>query len=164
MVDIPLKDEVRMNVVLNNTDNQGYFDFGLLQKLSDEYQLDVMDDFGFSEEVVNIEFPDVQEVIESEAGEAPEIRSASEEDIALMKEKKKEGRERFKDIQEEFGNWRTDAKGVVTVVFEKESEKREWLKGHGLDENANVLHIYDIETALLGSIQESSNPNSEKQD
>lgn len=156
MVDLPIKDEVRMNVVLNNQDNQGYFDFGQLQCLSQEYDLDVSDDFGFSEEVVNIEFPDVQVAIEQNSGEVQAPREASEEDIIKMKEMKKEGREKYKENQEELGNWRTDAKGVLTIVFERESEMKEWLKSHGMDEETRVCHIYDIETALLGDIQDES--------
>ena len=152
-VNLPEKEEVRLNVVLNNQDNQGYFDFGMLQRLSEEFDLDVSEDFGFSPEVVNIEFPDVQSEKEKGSNDMPEVRAASEEDIALMKERKKEGRERYKQNQEELGNWHTEAKGVLTVVFESESAMREWLSGHGIDEESRVCHIYDLETALLGDIQ-----------
>ncbi len=163
-VDLPEKDEIRMNVVLNNQDNQGQFDFGQLQRLAEEYSLDVAEDFGFSEEVIDIEFPEIQQVEEK-----PIVsREASPEDIAAMKEKKKEGREKYKDNQEEFGNWHTEAKGVLTVVFEKESEKKAWLKRHGMAEDTNVCHVYDIEEALLGHIEtysenaESSNENQQE--
>lgn len=152
-VNIPLKDEIRMNVVLNNTDNQGYFDYGQLQRLSNEFGLDVAEDFGFSDEVISIEFPEVQSVIEQSAPEPVARREASEEDIALMKEKKKEGRERYKENQEEVGNWRTEAKGVMTIVFETETDKKAWLQKHGMEPETNVCHIYDIETALLGKIE-----------
>lgn len=163
-VDIPEKDEIRMNVVLNNQDNQGQFDFGQLQRLAEEYSLDVAEDFGFSEEVIDIEFPEIQHVEEK-----PVVsREANAEDIAAMKEKKKEGREKYKENQEEFGNWHTEAKGVLTVVFEKESEKKAWLKRHGMAEDTNVCHVYDIEEALLGHIEtysenaESSNENQQE--
>lgn len=159
MVEIPEKDEVRMNVVLNNTDNQGQFDFGQLQRLADEFGLDAVEDFGFSEEVVSIEFPEVQSVVEQESSTPVVERVANADDIALMKEKKKESRERYKENQDEMGNWHTEAKGVLTIVFEKESEKKSWLSRHGLDENANVCHIYDIETALLGHIETEPSVN-----
>ena len=158
-VDLPLKDEVRMNVVLNNTDNQGYFDFGQLQRLAGDYQLDVSEDFGFSDEVIDIEFPDLQKEIEKSEAE-PVSYEASPEDIAIMKEKKKETRERQKEAREELGDWRTEAKGVLTVVFEKESEKKKWLSEHGLDENANAVHIWDIEDAIAGRNNTEKGPES----
>ena len=158
-VNLPLKDEVRMNVVLNNTDNQGYFDFGQLQRLAEEYKLDVGEDFGFSEDVINIEFPDLQKELEDSSAPAPSYE-ASPEDIAVMKEKKKETREKQKKAREEFGDWRTEAKGVLTVVFEKESEKKKWLSEHNMDENANVVHIWEFEDACLGKLP----PKSEAED
>ena len=149
-VNLPLKDEVRMNVVLNNTDNQGYFDFGQLQRLSEEFGLSVDEDFGFSEEVASIEFPDLQKELEKGSDVPPPVYEASADDIAVMKEKKKETRERQKEAREELGDWRTEAKGVLTIVFEKESEKKKWLSEHGMDENANVVHIWEIEDAIAG--------------
>lgn len=149
-VNLPLKDEVRMNVVLNNTDNQGYFDFGQLQRLSEEFGLSVDEDFGFSEEVASIEFPDLQKELEKGSDVPPPVYEASADDIAVMKEKKKETRERQKEAREELGDWRTEAKGVLTIVFEKESEKKKWLAEHGMDENANAVHIWEIEDAIAG--------------
>lgn len=157
-VDLPLKDEVRMNVVLNNTDNQGYFDFGQLQRLSEEYKLDVGEDFGFSDEVIDIEFPDLQKDLEKDGGAPAPVYEASAEDIAVMKEKKKETREKQKEAREELGDWRTEAKGVLTLVFEKESEKKKFLSEHGLDENSNVVHIFEFLDAIEGKIPPPEEP------
>lgn len=152
-VQIPLKEEVKLNVVLNNTDNQGEFDFSALSELATQFDLDVATDFGFSDEVIDIQFPAIAEIAAvGEEGEPVPEKVASPEEIARMKELKKEVREKLKAERNETGDYNTEAKGILTIVFDRESAKRQWMIDHGVDgdEIPNVMHIYDFEKLLSG--------------
>lgn len=153
-VEIPLKEEVKLNVVLNNTDNQGEFDFSALSELAAQFDLDVKTDFGFSEEVIDIQFPAIAEIAAAVAdGEPAEEKVASPEEIARMKEIKKEQREKLKEERGETGDFNTEAKGILTIVFDRESAKKQWFIDHGADADniPNVMHIYDFEKVLSGN-------------
>lgn len=156
-VEMSLKEEVRLNVVLNNADAMGVFDFGKIQDLSREFSLDVSDDFGFSDEVIDIQFPEIAEEkqIEDNGGEIPEPKVASAEDISKMKDMKKKARESLKEEKAEFGNYDEDAKGILTVVFQCESDKREWLKSINLPEDKDIVHIEEIEMPLVNELKEA---------
>lgn len=157
MVELPLKEEVKLNVVLNNTDNQGEFDFSALSELATQFNLDVATDFGFSEEVIDIQFPAIAEIgAVGEEGEPAPEKVASPEEIARMKELKKEVREKLKADRAETGDYNTEAKGILTIVFDRESAKKQWMIDHGADADniPNVMHIFDFEKLLSG---ESSN-------
>lgn len=159
MVDIPdRKQELKLNVALNNQDLMGTFNYEMLDSLAVEFGFDPVEDFGFSEELVETVFPEVEQVEEARAYEEAEAsggeieppapRTASAEDIALMKEKKHEGREKMKALREEMGDYSTEAKGVLTLVFPKESQKRQWMEAKGLDPERNVLHVNEMLKAL----------------
>lgn len=154
-VEMPLKDEVRLNVVLNNTDSQGVFDFAKIQALSNEFNLDIESDFGFSPEVIDIQFPEVAQAAafsDKPSFADTEPRRASDEDIAKMKEMKKALRQELKEGNEEVGNFRGEAKGILTVVFNCESDKKEWLKSLNIPEDRNIVNIEDIEIPLVKEI------------
>lgn len=148
-VEMPLKDEVRLNVVLNNTDSQGEFDFSKLQSLAAEFELGLADDFGFSQEVIDINFPELTEC-EDSPDFIPSVPTvvASADDIAHMKEMKHEAREKLKERREEVGDYNTEAKGVLTIVFDRESAKKQWFLNHGIEEAPAVIHMNDFEQIL----------------
>lgn len=159
MVDIPeMKQELKLNVALNNQDSQGEFNYEMLDALAVEFGFDPVEDFGFSEELVETVFPEVGELEEMEAFrlaeesggevEPPMARTASAEDIALMKEKKKEGREKMKELRAETGDYSTEAKGVLTLVFPKESQKRQWMEAKGMNPDSSVMHVNEFLKAL----------------
>lgn len=164
MVEMPLKDEVKLNVVLNNNDAMGEFDFTALETLSKQFGLDVEADFGFSEEVASVQFPDVVEEMLAEQGETHEMREAvaTPEQIATMKEKKHESREAIKQMNEEIGDWKAEPKGILTLVFPTETSKREWLKSILNLDDTNVLHIDKFEEALMN--KDFSSETSESQE
>lgn len=146
-VDMPLKDEVRLNVALNQQDAQGEFDFFRISELATDYCLDLADDFGFSANTIDVNFPDFSEPPEiatsEESSEHP--RMASEEDIAKMKVRKKEYREAMKENKAEFGEIGTEAKGILTVVFDRESAKKQWFLDRGIEDPPNVIHVNELE-------------------
>lgn len=145
-VEMPLKDEVRLNVVLNNADAMGEFDYHALQSLCAEFELGLAEDFGFSQEVIDINFPELTECEDSPdfIPEAP-VETASAEDIAHMKEMKKEAREKLKERREEVGDYNTEAKGIVTIVFDRESAKKQWFLDHGIEDAPSFMHMNDFE-------------------
>lgn len=143
MVDMPLKDEVRLNVALNQQDAQGEFDYFAVSQLAEDFKLDLSDDFGFSDEMIEINFPEFN--VGDTEDEKPVSREASEADIAKMKEAKKTTRENAKAFKEEFGACGGEPKGVLTIVFDRESAKQNWFQKHGIDEAPSVMHVYDFE-------------------
>lgn len=157
-VEMPLKDEVRLNVVLNNADAQGEFDFHALEVLSAEYDLSLSEDFGFSQEVIDINFPEITDDVESKdyVPPAPPV-VASAEDIAHMKEMKHEAREKLKERREEVGDYNTEAKGILTIVFDRESAKKQFFLDRGIEDIPNVIHIYEFEKLLKGGVSGEGN-------
>lgn len=143
-VDMPLKDEVRLNVALNQQDAQGEFDFDAIAALASDFNLSLSDDFNFSPEVIEINFPEF-DLGGTKEEEKVVSREASEEDIAKMKEAKKATRERNKEFRQEFGDYNGEPKGVLTIVFDRESAKQNWFQKHGFDEAPSVMHVYDFE-------------------
>lgn len=136
------KDEVAINVMLNNQDAMGEFDFGALQDLQELFNFDPINDFAFSKEMAEINFPDCD--FKTEKEESSEKKVLSPEDIQLIKERKKEGRKKVKENEEEFGTYRTEAKGNVILVFDGEKQKRKWLNLMGIDENVRVIMAKDV--------------------
>ncbi len=151
-VAMSLRDEVRLNVALNNADAQGEFDFAMLGQLAADFGLDVAKDFGFSPDTVEISFPSL-EPSSAAATDAPR-REATPEEIARMKEAKREAREKLKADREELGDYNTDPKGILTIVFANETAKREWLAARGV-EDADVVHIDTLEAALSAASAEA---------
>ena len=145
MVEMPLKDEVRLNVALNQQDAQGEFDFFKISELADSFGLDLSEDFQFSPEMIEINFPEFS-VTPDETEQAVEPpRTASAEDIEKIKERKKANRESYKEFRDEFGDSGSEAKGILTIVFDRESAKRQWFLNRGIDDPPNVMHVYDFE-------------------
>lgn len=142
-VEMPLKDEIRLNVALNNQDSQGEFDLFAVSRLASDFDLDLAEDFGFSEDMIDINFPEFK--TEEYQGEEPKERTASDEDIAKLKKRKKEVREKQKAFRDEFGDYNGEPKGILTVVFENDSGKKQWFLDHGIDDPPTVMHIYDLE-------------------
>lgn len=147
-VEMPLKDEIRLNVALNNQDSQGEFNFDAIAELARDFDLDLSTDFGFSDDVIEVNFPEFSMGDIGGGTEPQESRSASEEDIAHMKEMKKKVRERNKEFREEFGDFNGEPKGILTVVFDSESAKRQYFLDRGVENPPGVMHVYDFEKIL----------------
>ena len=144
-VDMPLKDEVRLNVALNQQDAQGEFDFFKISELATDYGLDLSEDFGFSDEMIEINFPEFGAPEDSTSEESSATpRMASESDIAKMKEQKHEAKVRNRELREEYGKPGDEPKGILTVVFDRESAKRQWFLDRGIDEPPNVIHVNEF--------------------
>lgn len=160
-VDMSLKDEIRLNVALNQNDAQGEFSYMAIGELAEKFELDIIEDFCFSEEVADIQFPEFKE-IDLDTGivveQAPVIKAqASAEDIAHMKELKHEAREKLKERREEVGDYNTEAKGILTIVFDRESAKKQFFLDRGIEDIPNVIHIYEFEKLMNGGVASEGN-------
>ena len=142
-VEMELKDEVALNVQLNNQDSQGEFDFVALQDLAVDFGLDVMEDFGFSKEIAELNFSELIDEIAPEMEK--EERIASEESIQAMRDRKKKVRESVKKEKEEKGDKYGEAKGFINVVFDSQSAMRQWFIDRGYEEPPTTIHVYDFE-------------------
>ena len=142
-VEMELKDEVALNVQLNNQDSQGEFDFVALQDLAVDFGLDVMEDFGFSKEIAELNFAELIDEIAPEMEK--EERIASDESIQAMRDRKKKVRESVKNEKEEKGDKYGEAKGFVNVVFDSQSAMNQWFIDRGCEEPPTSMHIYDFE-------------------
>lgn len=147
-VDMPLKDEVRLNVALNQQDSQGEFDFDMIEILARDFDFDLSDDFGFSADTIDVNFPDFSDRGGDSVCENPP-KAASDEDIAKMKEAKRATRERNKEFRQEYGDFNGEAKGILTVVFDRESAKKQWFLDRGIDEPPNVIHVNEFEKLFV---------------
>ncbi len=149
-VEMPLKDEVRLNVALNNADSQGEFDFAALRDLSIEFGLDASEDFGFSDEAIEINFPEKAEALALDPGTGGNSpgRVADEAEIARMKEAKREAREKLKEQRADLGDYLTEPKGVLTVVFDSETAKADWFRSRDVDDAPSVVHVSELEELL----------------
>ena len=144
-VDMPLKDEIRLNVALNQQDSQGEFDFFKISELAESFNLDLSEDFQFSPEMIEINFPEFPFTNDDTVATPTESRMADAGDIEKIKERKKELRERNKKWAEEYGKPGQEPKGILTVVFDRESAKKQWFLDRGIDEPPNVVHINEFE-------------------
>lgn len=124
-VNLSEKEEIELNVVLNNAEAQGKFDFGQLSFLADKFNIDVAKDFMFSEDIVLINFPNFADKVTKNLGF--EQKELSEEQIQKIKDRKKAFREEVKKNREEHGDYKSETRGILTIVFDNEKHKKEFL-------------------------------------
>lgn len=142
-VDLSEKDEARLNIALNNPDLQGTYNFAAIDQLCKEMGLDPEKDCLFSPEMVAVEFPDFSASFEG-FGSVPK-KEVSDEEREHYRAERERMRTRQKERENELGGYNiAEQKGVITVVFRTESEKRKFLKDNGLDESRTVFKADDI--------------------
>ena len=142
-VNLSEKEEIELNVVLNNAEAQGKFDFGQLSFLADKFNIDVSKDFMFSEDVILINFPNFADKVTKNLGF--EQKELSEEQIQKIKDKKKAFREEVKKNREEHGDYKSEARGILTIVFDSETQKKEFLLLNGIEDDTEMISIHEIE-------------------
>ena len=141
-VNLSEKEEIELNVVLNNAEAQGKFDFGQLSFLADKFNIDVSKDFMFSEDVVLINFPNFADKVTKNLGF--EQKELSEEQIQKIKDSKKAFREEVKKNREENGDYKSEARGILTIVFDNETQKKEFLLLNEIEDDTEMVSIHEI--------------------
>lgn len=117
VVDVDEREEAALNVQLNNPSMQGEWDFDKLAMMSEEFDLDLQEDMGFTESDVDFMFEGddrFSQLFETKEGE--DMRG----DLNKVKEARKKSVENLKD--------RNSIDWYVTIVFENEEDKNEFMK------------------------------------
>ena len=140
VIEVSEKEEVALNIALNNTSAMGEFDTLLVDDLATEFGLNLESDCFFDRDDLLVSFG-------MDIGDAQVAKRDASADEALMQEirdRKKEVRERFKATQAEEGDYLTEAKGVLTVVFDRDSDLVDYLRSKGVDTEKRVVHAAEI--------------------
>ena len=119
----------------------GEFDWGALQDLQKEFGLDPIEDFGFDKDMAEMNFPEL-DFGSDEKEEKKKVMTP--EDLQAIRDRKKTVRGRMKEEQDEYGSYKTGAKGCVTLVFSGETQKRAWLTSIEADPETRVIMAEDI--------------------
>ena len=117
VVDVDEREEATLNVQLNNPSMQGEWDLDLLANLAEEHDLDMQEDFGFTETDVDFMFDGddrFSQLFDTVEGE--HMRG----DLEKVKEARKESAEKMKN--------RDTADFFVTVVFETKEDRDAFLR------------------------------------
>ena len=117
VVDVDEREEATLNVQLNNPSMQGEWDIDLLANLSEEYELDMKEDLGFTESDVDFMFDGDDRFSRLfDTVEGARMR----DDLEKVKEARKQGVEKMKQ--------RDTAEFYVTIVFENKEDKDRFLR------------------------------------
>lgn len=150
-VDLSEKDEVKLNVALNNSDLMGEYDFDTIQNLCREFDIDPVDDLLFSEELASVEFPDF-ECSASGFGSVPK-KEVSEEEKEEYRAARRDRAEKHRKHDAEYGSYNIDEmKGVLTVVFKSETDKRAFMASHGWPEEKTAVSFDDLKNIMSGDL------------
>ena len=111
------REEAALNVQLNNPSMQGEWDLDKLANISEEFDLDLSDDLGFTETDIDFMFDGddrFSQLFESEEGE--KMRG----DLEAVKAARKESAEKLKE--------RNSIEWYVGIVFETKEDRERFLR------------------------------------
>lgn len=117
VVDVDEREEAALNVQLNNPSMQGEWDLDKLANMTEEFDLDLENDLGFTESDIDFMFDGddrFSQLFETKEGE--EMRGKLE-DIKAARKKLREGAKEMDNI-----NWYT------VIVFENETERNAFMR------------------------------------
>lgn len=117
VVDVDEREEAALNVQLNNPSMQGEWDLDKLAMMSEEFELDLSEDLGFTESDIDFMFEGddrFSQLFDTKEGE--NMRG----DLEAVKAARKESAEKLKERNSI--NWYT------VIVFETEAEHDEFMK------------------------------------
>ena len=140
IVNMSEKDEVATNIALNNTAAMGEFDYAAIQNLASKWELDLEADLLFGRDEMLVSFS----MDMADAQVQTRTASADPELMQEIKDRKQEVREKFKNTRELEGDYTTKPKGILTLVFDDEEKKLEFLRSHSLPLDSSVVHSETI--------------------
>lgn len=117
VVDVDEREEAVLNVQLNNPSMQGEWDFDKLAMMTEDFDLDLSEDMGFTQSDIDFMFEGddrFSELFETKEGE--NMRGA----LDAVKEARKQGVENLKD--------RNNIDWFTVIVFESEADRTEFMK------------------------------------
>ena len=117
VVDVDEREEATLNVQLNNPSMQGEWDIEKLAMLSEDFDLDLNDDLGFTETDIDFMFEGDDRFSQLfDTQEKEDMRG----DLDAVKAARKESAERLKE--------RNNIDWFTVIVFENEDERKEFMK------------------------------------
>lgn len=117
VVDVDEREEAALNVQLNNPSMQGEWDMDKLAMMSEEFDLDLKDDLGFTDTDIDFMFEGddrFSQLFDTKEGE--HMRGALE----AVKEARKESAEKLKE--------RNNIDWYTVIVFENEKDREAFMK------------------------------------
>lgn len=117
VVDVDEREEAALNVQLNNPSMQGEWDFDKLAFMSEEFDLDLKDDMGFTETDIDFMFEGddrFSQLFDTQEGE--NMRG----DLDKVKEARQQSVENLKD--------RNNINWYTVIVFETEEDRNAFMK------------------------------------
>ena len=117
VIDVDEREEAALNVQLNNPSMQGEWDLDKLANMTEEFDLDLSDDLGFTESDIDFMFEGDDRFSELfETKEATEMKG----DLQAIKESRKQSTEKLKE--------RNGINWYLTIVFENEKDREAFMK------------------------------------
>ena len=117
VVDVDPREEAALNVQLNNPSMQGEWDFDKLAMVSEEFDLDLAEDLGFTETDIDFMFEGDDRF--SQLFDTPEGEHMRG-DLEAVKEARKQSVENLKD--------RNNINWFTVIVFENEKDRDSFMK------------------------------------
>ena len=117
VVDVDEREEAALNVQLNNPSMQGEWDFDKLAMMSEEFDLDLQDDLGFTESDIDFMFEGddrFSQLFDTQEGE--NMRG----DLEKVKEARKQSVDNLKD--------RNSIDWYTVIVFENQADRDAFMK------------------------------------
>lgn len=117
VIDVDEREEAALNVQLNNPSMQGEWDFDKLANMTEEFDLDLKDDLGFTDTDIDLMFDGddrFSQLFETE--ESENMRG----DLEAVKAARKESAEKLKE--------RNSIEWYTVIVFENEKDRDNFMK------------------------------------
>lgn len=157
MIDVDEKDEVSLNVFLNNSNAQGEWDILALQSIKDAFtDIDFESDLGFDQSDIDILLYDDKREEQEEFDIMTDVVSKAKKDNKTeeYREAKKKARQDIKEAKEAGEADVTSIDYVIQIVFPNNHEKHEFMRKIRKDPKEKYLkssilldiynHVYDI--------------------
>lgn len=147
VLNVDEREEVKININLNQSGAQGEFDSELLKCVSDDFDIDLISDLNFDK--IELEYNFGIYIEDENSDFSNNIEEALEElnkNKDAAKEQKKKQREEIKE-QRDNGNHElsSDTRDYdIIVIFDSNKQKKEFLKSIGKEENVKYIHIKEI--------------------
>lgn len=117
VIDVDEREEAALNVQLNNPSMQGEWDFDKLANMTEEFDLDLKDDLGFTETDIDLMFEGDDRFSQLfDTQESENIRG----DLEAIKAVRKENAEKLKE--------KNSIMWYTVIVFENEEDRENFMK------------------------------------
>lgn len=151
VVDVDEREEAALNVQLNNPSMQGEWDFDKLANMTEEFDLDLKEDMGFTDIDVDLMFEGddrFSQLFETEEGE--HMRG----DLDKVKEARAESAEKLKE--------RNGIDWYTVIVFQTEDERKQFMKDVNIPEYEKYITVDQLGRYFKKHADEFEPKNDEK--